>query len=473
MRGKWQPRDRELFADPGGLRSKRTITRTVAWTVGDQCADAARSRSVLRVWESARYHLDWPKALLWRRTSKFGIYVLWTREGMPRTAVELAVRGRECPDTSAFPQGSLPTEMYRRPSRSETLLSVETVDLIEQRLGKNWAAISAARTTTNELLSELASALEDLGDPNYSIVVTGSLGRGEATRDSDADWFLLVDGPSNPDHAGLARAVAARISKIVPTPVGPTGTFGEIVVSHDLIHYMAGTRDSNENLTRRILLLSESRALSNDIVRERVIRNILTRYVVYDRSVPSKSGKRSLVPHFLLNDVVRYWRTIASDYASKMWERNRAGWGMRNIKLRFSRKLLFLWGLIAAFSGELFPAPEVAAAGTDDEHFRLLAEHIRVQTDVPPLELLARVVEQAGDDAIADEIFTSYDHFLEVLSNPDSRKKLKAVRFEDAVTDETFDDLRETSRTFRKGVTSLFFNRHPELPRLIRDFGVF
>jgi predicted nucleotidyltransferase len=363
--------------------------------------------------------------------------------------------------------------MYRTTARSETLVSVQTVELIERRLGKNWAAISAARSTTNDQLSRLRSALTELGDPNYSIVVTGSLGRGEATNDSDADWMLLVDGLSNPDHAGLARTVAAEILKIVPKPVGPTGTFGEIVVSHDLIHYMAGTRDSNENLTRRILLLAESRALSNDIVRERVIRNILTRYVVYDRSVPSKSGKRSLVPHFLLNDVVRYWRTIASDYASKMWERNRAEWGMRNIKLRFSRKLLFLWGLIAAFSGELFPAPEVEAAATDDEYLRLLAEHVRAQTDVPPLELLARVVEQAGDDAIADAIFTSYDHFLKVLSNPDTCKKLKEVRFEDAVTDETFDDLRETSRTFREGVASLFFEKHPKLPNLIRKFGVF
>jgi hypothetical protein len=47
------------------------------------------------------------------------------------------------------------------------------------------------------------------------------------------------------------------------------------------------------------------------------------------------------------------------------------------------------------------------------------------------------------------------------------------VRFEDATTDPTYDDLRETSRRFRGGVNALFFDKHPKLPGLIREFGVF
>jgi predicted nucleotidyltransferase len=200
----------------------------------------------------------------------------------------------------------------------QTLSVASAIEGLETRFGKRWTAIASARFTTEKLIAALTNALSDLDDPNLSVVVTGSLGRGEASHDSDADWVLLVDGPSNPDHALLARKISDRIREVLPRDVGPTGTFGEIVVSHELVHYIAGTRDSNENLTRRILLLSESRAVSNPLVRERVIRNVLTRYVVYDRSVQSKSGRLQTVPHFLLNDVVRYWRTIASDYASKM-----------------------------------------------------------------------------------------------------------------------------------------------------------
>jgi UTP:GlnB (protein PII) uridylyltransferase len=40
---------------------------------------------------------------------------------------------------------------------------------------------------------------------SFSVVLTGSLGRGEATGGSDADWLLLVDGRSDPRHAMIAR----------------------------------------------------------------------------------------------------------------------------------------------------------------------------------------------------------------------------------------------------------------------------
>ncbi|HEX8407919.1 MAG TPA: nucleotidyltransferase domain-containing protein [Thermoanaerobaculia bacterium] len=350
---------------------------------------------------------------------------------------------------------------------------ISAIETLETQLGVKWNAIRAARAKSEELVTSLGGALSDLHDATFSVIVTGSVGRGEANEGSDADWLLLVDGPSDPEHAILARTTGTRVLDIVAKDVGRTGTFGGIVASHELVHYIAGTRDSNENLTRRILLLSESRALTNPFVRERVIRNVLARYVVHDRSVQSRSGRRQSVPHFLLNDVVRYWRTMASDYASKMWERQREGWGVRNVKLRFSRKLLFIWGLLAAFSGELFAPPELHAVENDDDYFLMRAELIRTQTDVPPLELLARVVLEAADDDVADAIFTSYDQFLSTLADPAAREQLEAVPFEGALAEPAYAGLREASQRFRKGVNRLFFDVHPKLPTLIREFGVF
>lgn len=348
------------------------------------------------------------------------------------------------------------------------------IETLEQALGVRWDAIRKARAKTDELVTKLKAALSELEDPSCAVVVTGSLGRGEASGDSDADWVLLVDGPSDPDHAQLAREVEQRICKVVPKKPGPTGTFGDIVPSHGLVHYIAGTRDTNENLTRRILLLSESRALTGQVIRERAIRNVLARYVLHDRSVRNQAKAYHAIPHFLLNDVVRYWRTMASDYASKMWERSRKEWGTRNIKLRFSRKLLFVWGLVASFSGVLFQSEALRGATNEDEFFRLLADLIREQTEVTPLELLARILCHPDvKPETAKTIFSTYDTFLAALSDPATRKHLDDVPFEKAADDEIYDGLRKASNEFSNGLKDVFFDQHPTLKMLIRQYGVF
>ena len=109
----------------------------------------------------------------------------------------------------------------------------------------------------------------------------------------------------------------------------------------------------------------------------------------------------------------------------------------------------------------------------DEQFYLMLAELIRGLTDVPPLELLARVVLEAGDNDVANSIFSSYDQFLDVLADSDARAKLEGVRFEDALNEPTYSELRDVSQRFRAGVTQLFFDVHPKLPMLIRDFGVF
>jgi hypothetical protein len=347
----------------------------------------------------------------------------------------------------------------------------ETSQQLSCETGESWPAIEAARAKTEQLLATLRDGLGELDDASFSIIVTGSLGRAEASERSDVDWYLLVDGPSDPEHGPLRQKISKRIDDLGFRQPGQSGTFGALVTSHELVHYIAGTRDSNENLTRRILLLSESRALTGSLVRERVIGNVLARYVIHDPPV-RPSGTRT-IPLFLLNDVVRYWRTVASDYPSKMWDRQHEGWAIRNIKLRFSRKLLFAWGLITSFAGELFAGG--VFEGVDDTHERLtrLSEIIRQQTNVTPLELVALMVLETGDDALARQIFSSYDVFLRAMSDTGQRKHLEDLPFGSAATDAMYHDLQSESRRFGEGITALFFDAHPKLPKLIRKFGVF
>lgn len=56
--------------------------------------------------------------------------------------------------------------------------------------------MEAKRKTTD--LRERLSALSEFSSEDASVVVFGSVGRGEVTDASDVDWTLLVDGPADP-----------------------------------------------------------------------------------------------------------------------------------------------------------------------------------------------------------------------------------------------------------------------------------
>lgn len=71
---------------------------------------------------------------------------------------------------------------------------------------------------------------------------------------------------------------------------------------------------------------------------------LLDRYL--DQSV-----KPQRPPRFLLNDVIRYWRTMCVDFAGKERE-GPEKWGLRNAKLRTARKILFAGGLLPVLECE-------------------------------------------------------------------------------------------------------------------------
>lgn len=54
-----------------------------------------------------------------------------------------------------------------------------------------------------------------------------------------------------------------------------------------------------------------------------------------------------------------------------------------------------------------------------------------------------------------------------------TRKQLDSVAWDDATDDPVYDELRTASQAFRNGINQLFFDEHPQLPKLIRFYGVF
>lgn len=231
----------------------------------------------------------------------------------------------------------------------------------------------------------------------------------------------------------------------------------------------------NKNTTRRILLLLESISIGrsasgqpND-VRNSVLRAIIYRYMVDDMSRVTSNPERSRVPRFLLNDIVRFWRTMAVDYASKRWERGDDKWAIRNLKLRFSRKLIFVAGLLACFgakSDRLYPPPV-------DNELETRVTHLRSILEEPPLAILAQAAQEYCDDETIKEMFSAYDSFLGLLNCSKNRKHLEELPPTKAQTDEIFIQVQSISRQFQRSLTTLFFHSDDELTEFAKEYGLF
>jgi predicted nucleotidyltransferase len=140
----------------------------------------------------------------------------------------------------------------------------------------------AALRTREELDKLLSSKIPGYTSEDTSRVVFGSLARGEWTSGSDLDWTYLIDGGANPDHLLIAQRIQQVLEENEATfpPPGPTGTFGKMAFSHDIIHQIGGQNDTNKNTTQRILLLLESCAIGKRTdAYERVILGVINRYL--------------------------------------------------------------------------------------------------------------------------------------------------------------------------------------------------
>ena len=349
------------------------------------------------------------------------------------------------------------------------------LDQLEARLGANWTVIRAAREATRQKRQDLAENFATYDSPDTSLVVFGSVAREEVTSGSDLDWILLIDGQSVPEHKEQEREIARLLIEKKFVPPGRSGIFGGMVGSHDLVHHICGEDDLNSNTTRRVLLLLESYPVGNREAYDRVRRQIIRRYLGDDRGL-THAGGDVRIPRFLLNDLTRYWRTIAVDFVYKQRAEDDKKWAIRNAKLRLSRKLIFAAGLANVFFCHLDPVAEEARielrkGRTVSRLTAYLVEHFAHT----PLEIIAKACVDLGiHDATARDIFDSYDRFLGILDDPDQRADLeRAQTHDDLRSSPTWAKIRDVSKPFHDGLVNLFLRDNEQLKDLTMKYGVF
>jgi predicted nucleotidyltransferase len=270
-----------------------------------------------------------------------------------------------------------------------------------------------------------------IDNTSVCIATVGSFARREASKQSDIDFFVIVDGLTDgKNEVNLFRKVVSKFDIRMPAE---SGAFNEIETRRSMTCNIGGENDTTEKLTRRLLLLLEGEWLYNEKLFNDLFDDFLNRYV-----------KDSITQHqlcrFLLNDLIRYYRTIGVDFEYKTEEGGKP-WGDRNIKLMFSRKLLY-------FSGILVVAETVQNDASAKR--AILKKYLRMTP-------LNRVQEICG--ARADRALAMYDEFIRLMALPEIRDMLKRT---------TQDRIQGQSPEFR-GIKNKAHHFSWELSRLLSE----
>lgn len=241
--------------------------------------------------------------------------------------------------------------------------------------------------------------------PGLCIYVTGSYGRGEAHEESDLDLFFLHEGTRKEnqmprlDKALLDADLIRTAAKLGFPPFSNDGEYLNVHYLDDLLAEMGGREDDSQNyFTARMLLLLESRPVFNNGEYQRAADAVVRSYCrdIYDID---KDFRNAI---FLINDILRYWRTMCVNYE---YRRNEQGRDitrrnkdrLRNLKLKFSRMLLCFSAVLLLVREGQKPSPP---------------ELLRI-VQLSPMERLAEAGQSVkGGAKLADAITEHYAWFM-------------------------------------------------------------
>ncbi len=294
-------------------------------------------------------------------------------------------------------------------------------------MARNW---EFSRGVLQKLRDELKDAFDD---SVVTVAMAGSIGRLEASDQSDADYIMIVrkkeDGERN---IGIMNTYLRGLQLSTPNPKGVFATARTI---DELISEAGTAGESLDILGKRMLLLLESRAVYSDAGYRETIDTVLNRYATYLMTEPTKEFV------FLLNDLIRYFRFICVNYESN-FRRENEKWCIRNVKLRHSR--------VVMYAGLLLLIGEASKQGAK-------IEWLREQLSLTPLDRIAAVYKFNDDRSFA-RVAGLYNVFLSQLSKQEVREELN-VGYDSRYDNPAFSQLKANSDALVAELMRFVFSR--------------
>lgn len=298
-----------------------------------------------------------------------------------------------------------------------------------------------------ELGKRLEAAEHEFGS-RACIYVTGSYGRGEASESSDVDAFLVA-GPQPTDSSPSCGRLdsmcllAALIRACREMGFPEFSNDGEYLTYYDVGKLCKNlgqpNDDSSNTLTARLLMVLEGAPILGKQVFEAGIAEVLESYWRDYRD-----HSESFVPAFLINDILRLWRTFCVNYEARTTDvppEKKAKRALENFKLKHSR-------LLTCFSALAMLTATHAQKGT------VSLSDAKLICRMAPTDRIRWLLTQPDfhhASSVAQRILEAYESFLHVCARPEEhlvsdfqRPEFKRERMQEArdLGRNTFDLLR-------------------------------
>lgn len=251
------------------------------------------------------------------------------------------------------------------------------------------------------------------------VYVTGSGGRGEMSKYSDLDVFIVSDierRKDSPPPGEGPKPLLSRLEGIVVKanlikaadgefpPFSKDGKYLETYTTEGFCENLGTTEDDHTNtFTARLLLLLESRALLGEATYRRAIDDVIASYW------EDYTGHRdSFRPVFLINDITRLWKTLCVNYEAyteQQPEEKRAKRKLQNYKLKHSR-------VLTCYSAIIYLMQVFGEQGTVHDR------DVQTMVSKSPTERLEWTAARPGfvHEKVVWQILEQYEQFLESIN---------------------------------------------------------